>query len=292
MSFEKFHDKYYKHLLLIPLALVIFSFIYLGIFYFSTGDFFVKDISLAGGTSATISGNNFDLDKLQSDLGNKLEELSIKNIYDIVSMEQKAVVFETKTDGDTTKKILEEYLGYSLDEDNSSFEYTGSSLSSSFYKQLLIAVIFAFLLMSLVVFVQFRTFVPSGAVIFSAFADILMALVVVDLMGMKLSSAGIVAFLMLIGYSVDTDILLTTRLLKRGQGELNTKIYEAFKTGMTMTLTSILAIGFALVIVYSFSAVLSQIFTILLIGLVFDMLNTWLTNVSILKWYVLRRDKK
>jgi preprotein translocase subunit SecF len=189
-------------------------------------------------------------------------------------------------DGDASRKILEDYFGYSLTEENSSFEFTGASLGEGFYKQLLFAIFLAFLFMGIVVFLIFRTFVPSMAVIFSAFADILMALVCVDLLGIKMSSAGLVAFLMLIGYSVDTDILLTTRLLKRFQGSLNEKIFEAFKTGMTMTLTSIFAIFFAWIIIHSISNVLNQIFIILMIGLIFDMLNTWITNVSILKWYV------
>ena len=140
--------------------------------------------------------------------------------------------------------------------------------------------------MALVVFLIFRTFVPSTAVIISAFADIVMTLALVNLIGMKMSSAGIVAFLMLIGYSVDTDILLTTRLLKRSEGSLNKRAFSAFKTGMTMTLTSLLAIIFAFFIAKSFSVVLTQIFSILIIGLGFDILNTWITNVSILKWYL------
>jgi len=182
--------------------------------------------------------------------------------------------------------ILEEYLGYELTSENSSFEFTGSTLSENFYQQLLVAILFAFVFMGIIVFILFRTFVPSVAVIISAFADIIMTLVVVDLFGIKMSSAGIVAFLMLIGYSVDTDILLTTRLLKRSEGSLNQRIYGAFKTGMTMTLTSLMAVIVALLIVQSFSIVLTQIFTILSIGLIFDMFNTWVTNVSILKWYM------
>ncbi|MBS3076404.1 preprotein translocase subunit SecF, partial [Candidatus Pacearchaeota archaeon] len=138
--------------------------------------------------------------------------------------------------------------------------------------------------MGIVVFIMFRSFVPSAAVILSAFADILMTLTLVNLLGIKMSSAGIVAFLMLIGYSVDTDILLTTRVLKRNEGSLNERIYNSFKTGTTMTLTSLLAITFALIVVKSFSLILAQIFTILVIGLVFDIFNTWITNVSILKW--------
>ena len=35
---KNWHDKNYKKLLLIPLALLVFSFIYLGIFYSNTGD--------------------------------------------------------------------------------------------------------------------------------------------------------------------------------------------------------------------------------------------------------------
>ena len=96
---------------------------------------------------------------------------------------------------------------------------------------------------------------------------------------------------MLIGYSVDTNILLTTRLLKRDEGSLNKRILEAFKTGITMTLTSLSAIVFALIIVKSFSVVLAQIFTVLAIGLGFDILNTWITNVSILKFYVEKKHE-
>ena len=201
-------------------------------------------------------------------------------------MDENTNKIETKTSGEETRKILEDYLGYTLDEKNSSFEFTGSVLSESFYNQLLIAIVFSFILMSVVVFILFRIFVPSTAVIASAFADILMTLVTVNLLGIKVSSAGIVAFLMLIGYSVDTDILLTSRILKRSEGSLNQKIFGAFKTGITMTLTALFSIVVCLLIVKSFSVVLTQIFTIISIGLVFDIFNTWITNVSILKWYV------
>lgn len=283
-SFAEWHDKNYKLLLLIPLALLILSGIYMFNFYGENNDFIYKDISLTGGTSITLY-EKVDLDQLNQDLSTQLEDLNTREIYDILTREQKAVVIETKTDGDQTKQILEDYLGYELTQDNSSFEFTGSVLSESFYRQLLIAILFAFIFMAIVVFIIFRTFVPSTAVIVSAFADILMTLTLVNLLGIKMSSAGIVAFLMIIGYSVDTDILLTSRILRKYEGSINQKIFSAFKTGITMTLTSLLAILIALIIVKSFSVVLTQIFTILVIGLGFDILNTWITNVSILKWY-------
>jgi preprotein translocase subunit SecF len=283
-KFEKFHDKYYKLLLLIPALILILSIFYLTNFYSKNDDFIYKDISLTGGTTVTLY-EQIDISNLQSELSSQLEDLNVRQVYDLITREQKAVIIETKADADMTRQVLESYLNHPLNEENSSIEFTGSTLSENFYKQLLIAILFAFILMAIVVFVLFRTVIPSSAVIISAFADILMTLVFVDIIGMKLSSAGIVAFLMLIGYSVDTDILLTTRMLKRTEGELNERIFGAFKTGITMTLTSLLAVSFALIIVGTISQILSQIFTILVIGLFFDIINTWITNVSILKWY-------
>ncbi len=288
--FEKFHDKYYKLLLLIPAIILIFGFIYMGIFYSNNQDFIYRDITLTGGTSVTIY-EKINTDDLKRELSEELEEINTREIYDLFTGEQEAVIIETKSDGQETKEILEQYLGYNLTEENSSFEFTGSALSESFYRQLLIAILFAFIFMAIVVFIIFRTFIPSLAVIISAFADIFMTLVLVDILGLKMSTAGIVAFLMLIGYSVDTDILLTTRILKRYEGSLNERIFKAFKTGMTMTLTSLLAIIVALFVVKSFSIVLTQIFTILAIGLCFDIFNTWITNVSILKWYVKKKNE-
>lgn len=292
MNFGKFHDKYYKHLLLIPLVLTVFSLVYLGIFYSNNGDFFKKDITLAGGTSATVMGNNFDVNKIEKELSEKLIDLNIKNIYDVVSMKQKAIIIETAEPVESAKEILEDYFGYELNEDNSSFEYTSSSLSDSFYKQLLVAAFFVFLLMAVVVFFEFKSIFPSITVITSISLDILMSIAMINILGMRLSSAGIVAFLATIGFSVDTNIMLSTRMLKRGAGnEINNQIYESFKTGITMALTSIVAIALALALTYSFSEVLSQIFTILLLCLLFDLINSWIVNVSILKWYTSRSKK-
>src|SRR3989344_1578575 len=288
---KNWHDKYYKILLIIPAILIIFSFIYMINFYNQNGDFIKKDISLTGGTSVTLY-EKLDAETLKQELQNKLEEVNIREIYDLISKEQKALIIETKSDGETTKQILQEYLGYELTDDNSSFEFTGSSFSQGVYNQLLIAILVAFVLMGIVIFIIFRIFVPAIAVVISAFADILMTLVVVNLLGIEISKAGIVAFLMLIGYSVDTEILLTSRVLKREGDSLNKKIFDSFKTGTTMTLTALFSVLVALFIVKSFSSVLAQIFTILAIGLGFDILNTWVTNVSIIKWYMQKKRGK
>jgi len=287
----RFHNKYYKHLLLIPAIILLFSFIYMGIFYYNNGDFMHKDISLTGGTSITIH-ERINTNELRSHLLDKLENLIVREISDLITREQISVIIETTSNAETTRTVLEDYIGYALTDENSSFEFTGSALSEGFFKQLLFAVLLAFIFMALVVFLIFRSFVPSGAIILAAFTDIFMTLALFNFLGMQMSTAGIVAFLMLIGYSVDTDILLTNRVLKRREDSLNRRIFSAFKTGTTMTLTSLLAIITALLIVSSFSPVLTKIFTVLVIGLSFDILNTWITNASIIKWYVKRKKSK
>ena len=89
---------------------------------------------------------------------------------------------------------------------------------------------------------------------------------------------------MLIGYSVDTDILLSTRVLKRKEGTVMDRIYSAMKTGLTMNITTITALIVGLIL--SESEVISQIMIILLIGLFVDIINTWIQNVGILRMYL------
>jgi preprotein translocase subunit SecF len=298
-KFAKFHDKNYKILLLIPLALLIFSVIYLTSFYMQHNDFFYKDISLTGGTTITINDENLNSLELKEFLSSKLGDFNLRQISDLMTKKQIAIIVEIKNSEcneaeiQQTKTILENYLKYSLIEgENSTVECTGSTFSKDFYKQLGVAILIAFFLMSIVVFLQFKSFIPSLAVIYSAVADILMALVVINIFKIPLSTAGIVAFLMLIGYSVDTDILLMNKVLKREGKSINQMIWGSFKTGITMTLTSIVAVLAALLIVSSFSSILFQIFLIMLLGLLFDIVNTWITNVSISKWYALSKEKK
>jgi len=286
MERKNWHDKNYKKLLVIPAIIILFSVFYLISFNSQNGEFMKRDISLTGGTSITVFEKT-DITNLELALKDELPDLTIRTIYELRTSEQKAFVIETTADSETAKKVVEDFLEMDLIEgENADIISTGSMFGEDFYKQLLIAILVAFVFMAIVILIIFKTAVPSLAVIISAFANILMTLVTFNLLGMKMSSAGIVAFLMLIGYSVDTDVLLTTRMIKRKEGTINHRIVGAMKTGITMTLTSLFAFLFALFVVRSFSQELTQIFTVLVIGLGFDLINTWVTNVSILKWYV------
>jgi preprotein translocase subunit SecF len=282
---KNWYDKSYKLILLVPVAILVLSLVYLVIFHNQTGDLINRDVSLKGGTTITLLGD-IDAVKLEAQLKEKIPDISFRSLSELGSGKQIALVIESSMQPEELKSEIESILDYKLTDENSSIEFTGPSLSANFYRQLIIALIISFVLMSIV---MFKSFIPSIAVIFAAFADIVMALALVDYLGIKLSAAGIAAFLMLIGYSVDTDILLTTRALKKTEGTLNQRIYGAFRTGMFMTITALVAVLPAFFIVTGLPDSFRQIFLILSFGLFADIINTWMTNASIIKWYC---DKK
>jgi len=291
---EKFnfnYDKYYKLFFFIPLIILLFSLVYLGIFYSKNGDIIYKDVSLSGGTSITINGE-INQAQIEAPLKEKFSDVSFTTLTDLTTRKQIALMIESSASSDELKSEIENVLGYALDKENSSIEFTGASLSQDFYRQLIIALIISFFLMSVVIFIMFRTFIPSIAVIFAIFADIVLPLALIDYLGIKISAAGIAAFLMLVGYSVDTDILLTSRALKSKEETLNKRIFKAFKTGSLMTLTALAAVLPAFFIVTGLPDSFRQIFLILALGLFGDLINTWLTNASIIKWYCDRKGIK
>ena len=285
------YDKHYKTLLLIPIAILILSLIYLFVFYQNHGDFIYKDVSLSGGTSITLQGD-INVEALETGLKLKFPDVSFTSLSDVTSQKQIALIIESSAEPQALKLEIEKIIGYSLTDANSTIEFTGSTLSQGFYKQLIIALVISFILMSIVILFLFRTFIPSIAVIFAVFADIVMPLAVLDLFEIKISAAGIAAFLMLIGYSVDTDILLTSRALKSHEDSLNKRIYGAFKTGLLMTLTALAAVLPAFFLVTGLPDSFRQIFLILAVGLLADIFNTWLTNASIIKWYCEKKGIK
>jgi len=281
---KNWYDKYHKYIMVFPLLLFVICLIYLFNFNSQHGEVIYKDVSLTGGTIITIQGS-FDSQNLESKLKEKFNDIRTRTITELTTSKNLAVIIESQEKPETLKAEIENILDIQLTQENSSIEFSGPSLGESFYKQLMTALIISFILMSLVIFLLFRSFVPSIAVIFAAFADIVMPLALLNYLGISLSAAGIAAFLMLIGYSVDTDILLTTRVIKKREGTVNQRIYSSFKTGIFMTVTALIAVLPAFFLITGLPDSFRQIFLILALGLFADIINTWLMNASMIKWY-------
>lgn len=148
----------------------------------------------------------------------------------------------------------------------------------------------ALLIAAFLIYLYAKHSIPSVAVILAAFSDMVFVVAILNLLGIKLTLAGIAAFLMLIGYSVDTDILMSVRVLKRKEGSVFSRVVGAMKTGLTMTSATLIVVIVALLV--SQSDIIIQIMTVLFIGLLADIVFTWIQNAGILRWYLEAKGKK
>ncbi len=272
----------YKKLLPIPIILLAISIAVLAAGFLQTGEWFLRSAELKGGTIITINNpGDYNIQEISA----ALAPLGADSVREIGGLSGNSLSIEIGEDGDADG-ILNALSSGGINTEDSSVYTIGSSLGESFWAQAQIAVMAAFILMSLAVFAIFRSFVPSLTVILAAASDIIITLAVMQVLGIELSFASLAAIFTLIGYSVDTDVLLTTKVL-RGIGTLKERINASIRTGLTMSLTTIAALS--AVMLMSISAVLSQIAAVLLIGLLVDIINTWIQNTAILAWHVERR---
>ncbi len=272
----------YRLLALIPIALLLISAGFLANQYATTGEWFKRSIDLRGGTLLTIkTGSPVSVSGVEELLSPDFGSVNVRGLRSFgeqgASIEMDASVNYTM--------VMARLEGSGINIIDFSLENIGPSLGSMFWSQAQTGIIIAFILMGIVAFVVFRTFVPSIAIVISAASDIIVTLAMMQVFGIEFSLASLGALLMLIGYSVDTDIMLTSRLLRESEEGLsmNEKILRALKTGLTMTFTSIGAVAALLVI--PLPPVLVQIASVIFIGLSVDIVNTWLLNSVLLRWY-------
>ncbi len=284
---------YYKYYILVPLILAVLSIILL--------PSVPKGVDLTGGTSiSAVVPNTVTISEDQikanlADLGlNDLRvsvadnPLNNQRMYIIEFSNVQSELNQTDVVAEI-KQRLSSLLEISLDD--ITVQEIGPAIGKSFWESGLRAIGLAFLFMAAVVFLTFRELAPSTYVISAAVLDVLYALLGMAIFRIPLSLATIAALLMLIGYSVDTDILLTNRVLKRREGSVDDRLLSAMRTGVTMSLTTIGALA-----VLVFASWILHIQTLLFIGatlmfgLIGDLASTWLMNAVILKWWATRKS--
>ncbi|RAP50338.1 MAG: preprotein translocase subunit SecF [Methanosphaera sp. rholeuAM74] len=269
--------KSHKPLIVVPIILMIIALAYLSVFGLNEG------IELKGGTLVTVElkhpmteteisstvAQKLGVSDVQTSLSENTATITISGDVDVNEFEQKL--------GDDFKVL--------------SFKSVGALLSDAAMTQIVYALLFAFVFMSVTVFFVFRDPVPSLAIILSCLCNISIAIGGMSIFGIPISIASVGALLMLIGYGVDTDILLTTRLLKRQMGSIEDRAEDACKTGITLSIAALASMVVLFIVVKLFipsAQVLDDISAVLIIGLLSDLLSTWLMNLGILKWHLER----
>ncbi len=270
----------YKKMVVYPLAVFLVALLLLAVHFPTLG------IDLQGGVVVTAYGVNANPDSLAKELTNQLGVPVRVESFSGVNVKGVRIYAPVGTD---PTKIIDAMRG-----EYPNAEYTHSEVQPTFgevaQKQGIRAIIFAFIAMAVVVFLFFRNFVPSMTIIFSALSDMTIAVAMMGVFGIELTTATIAALLMLIGYTVDSNILLTTKLLKRKEDTVEGAYLNAVSTGFTMSTTTLGALFMLWLI--STSQTIDNIAVVLIFGLLADFMNTWVLNAGVLKWYLTRSVSK
>ena len=269
-------------LIFVTLAFLLISLAFLGYKQATTGSFIDKNIDLKGGNLLIISF----LDANYNEISNLRDNLQTKyhvNTYTTTSAIETQLSVECPEDN--VNELIKS-INTTLEIRNYELSKIDSKLSAGIFNEIIYSVFIAFIAMAIIIFLLFRIVVPSFAVVLCAFSDIVITLFFMNLFSIPLSIVTFTALLMSLGYSVDTDILLTTRTLK-SRNDFDKQYKKALKTGLTMTTTSMVGL-ISILLITGFSSIFGQLAAVLIICLIVDLPNTWIQNASILKWYVER----
>jgi len=264
-----------RELIAIPLAVLSVALLVLAATFALTGSPVALGIDFTGGSEITV-----ETTLSQEEVRQSFDE-PVVSVQGVQGSNQYSVTFDNEADLSQIRATAEANEDMTvLSSGTTSPLFGGENQRLTLY-----GVLIAFGGMSLLAFALFRTFVPSIAIVISAFSDIVIPVAIMNLVGIKLSLGTVAALLMLIGYSVDSDILLNNHVLRRSGGFYEST-YRAMRTGVTMTLTSISAMAVMAIAATIFGIdLMASIGIVLVLGLTADLMNTYMLNVTLLRWY-------
>ncbi|ELZ11864.1 protein translocase subunit SecF [Natrinema thermotolerans] len=268
-----------RQLAAVPLAVLAVALLVLSGAFLAYGTPVPLGMDFAGGTELTVQTTT-----AEGNIGAAFDEQP-ESVTGTGTENQYIVQFSS-----TDSQALSDQAEGNLEQDGSaevvqSVSSTSASFGQNSQQTAMLGLVIAFVGMSAIAFLLFRTFVPSIAIVISAFSDLVIPLAFMRLAGIPLSLGTVAGLLMLIGYSVDSDILLNNHVLRRS-GDFYESTHRAMRTGVTMTVTSMVAMLVMGVSAYVFGiSLLASIGIILFVGLAADLLNTYMLNLSLLRWY-------
>lgn len=287
-----FYFKNYKKILVLPLILLLINIGILVNTWVTTGSPVIMDSSLKGGVSFTFTHEQeININNFEEYLINSLGTSDVEIIILRSQLTNTIIGYEVQTEEGITQSLLqdsvESYLNAELSEEDVSFGTQSSVIGTSFLSDSLWLIVIGFVFMSIVSYFYFRNIIPALSITFSTASDFVGILALLNVLGIKVSIATIGALLMVIGYSTDSDILLATNILKRKEGTLKSRMIKAMKTEATMSLAAF--VTFAIMFVFSSVEIIKHIALILLIGIFYDLINTWGQNASLQRLYAERK---
>jgi len=163
------------------------------------------------------------------------------------------------------------------------------AISQTYLRGAMWAMVLSFIAMFVIVSIVFRHKIV-GVMLPCVGINMIWALGGLALLQIQFSLASLTGFLLMIGFSIDTNILLTEHMLRRVGGEPRERMATAMLTGWMITGTSLATMICINILVTNPS--ITQLVTVLTFGLAGDLVNTWFLNGGALVWYTERQKRK
>ena len=254
MGLFEWYYKNRKKLLIIPVILFI-----LGIFLVQN---LKLGVDLQGG--AFITGKNIDVEKVKKDFPeSKITILSNRIVIEIPYFEI------------PSEDYIKNYFKHSH------VFFITQNLANQIKNTAINLLIISSILIGIVLLFAFKDIKPLIVILISIIFDVTMILAGCSILKIPLSLDVIVMILIQVGYSIDTDVVMSNYVIKEG---LKYGLKKAASIGLTMSITSLIAmlviagLGFLIgnIIVFRLGCVLT-------IGILADLIVTWLLNPNLLE---------
>jgi preprotein translocase subunit SecF len=266
---------------LLPIPLILLAISIFGIYqvYSKTGDFFLRDIDLKGGTSITLIFNkSITTEEIEPILKNQIEKFILSSSKTAEGYTSITILTEKSIDASTIVNLLNSNGLYPIEY---SVQFVGPELGSAFFSQVSVLLTIAYILLFLTTLFIYKRLTIAFTIVLSSLADIIAVFGLMNLFNQKISFAGFSSILMLIAFAIDTNIILATKILS---GKIE-EFYDQYKKGLItgLTINASLIISMLIVLLFSNSPFLINIAQIQIIGFAADIINTWILNAAIIE---------
>jgi len=278
--FEFLFIKHYKKIIIVPILILLFNLLPMLYNFYQTGKPFNLGIDITGGIKITVKNANIDENILREICKVNCE---IKKIVTFGKLSGYELYYPENVNIDNIKNYL---IQNGVKEENIVIGKFSGKVGMSLFKTLIIILIIGFILVTVVVYYYFRSILPAISITFSTFMDMVNILGTLTLLNIPISLITITALLMLIGYSEDSDTLLATYLYKR-HGKLDERLKKAFQIEMKEDIAAVIV--FVLMIIISKIDLIRILALTLLLGIIYDVIDTWMFTGPIQRIIIERR---
>lgn len=274
----------YKKLIVIPLIVtailgsaVILKGVPLGIDFSSGASINVKNVENVPETTTEIRKT------LEKDLGGSVQISLGDNEINVETSFPLTEELENKL-----KSTLSEKFG--IDGQYSIPKRTFPAITALYIREAKKAVIIAAIAMAIILFISLRHIPTVGGILSVIGLDATVIFGGMSILNIPLTLSSMAGILLIFGYAVNTNVLLSSHVLKRVGGTVRERAANAMSTGLVMSTTSATAL-IVLNIVASPDA-LKQLSAVIVIGILADMMNTWLFNSGLIMKQAEKQEAK